>query len=79
VVLTGAAESVVIARSAKVLQAWVDSANQKVYLDDPAADLRAGDLITFRGVTTRITVQPEVWAGAGIVATYEPPPPLLPD
>jgi hypothetical protein len=68
-----------VARTSAALAAWVDPSERRIYVDDPAADVRSGDTLTVRGLTRRVVDDPDVWALSGLVAVYEEGPPTLPD
>lgn len=71
-------EPVTIARTGEVLRGLVDPAERRIYLP-LGTGVVAGDVAGFRGYTRRIVDTPEVWATAGVVATFEDAPPYLPD
>lgn len=73
-----AEESVTVQRTGRVLSALVDPRELRLYLP-LGADVVAGDVAGFRGYTRRITELPQLWNGAGVVASYEDAPAFLPD
>lgn len=71
-------ESVTVARSGDSLLALIDPRERQIYLTQ-GSDVLGGDLLGFRGLVRRVTAEPALWAGAGLVASYEDSPILLPD
>jgi hypothetical protein len=71
-------ETVVNGRTGLTVSALIDPHERRLYFD-LGVDVQAGDTVGFRGYTRRLTVLPEVWATAGVVAVYEDSPVYLPD
>lgn len=77
--MLSATEIVTVQRTAARLTAWVDPLEHRLYLDDASTDVRAGDVLALRNTTRRVTSEPQVWTGAGLVVLYEAASALLPD
>lgn len=71
-------ESVTVQRTGRALPGLVDPLERRVYLES-GSDVRAGDVLAFRGYTRRVVAEPMVWASAGVVVEFEDASPLLPD
>lgn len=69
---------VIIGRTQLAVSALIDPRERRIYLPS-GTDVLGGDTATFDGKPWRITEAPEVWDDAGIVATFDTEPALLPD